>query len=69
MGEIILTVAFFIIGLAAGYIWRDRVSKARHAKVREERRPKWVSGEPFELRSGGDRDWALGNREKSGPGD
>ncbi|MDR3487636.1 MAG: hypothetical protein P4M05_22380 [Bradyrhizobium sp.] len=35
MGEIILTIAFFVMGVAAGYTWRERISRSRRAKQRE----------------------------------
>jgi hypothetical protein len=35
LGEIIQTTAALIVGIAVGYVWRDRISKARHAKVRK----------------------------------
>jgi hypothetical protein len=38
MGKIILAIAFFTMGVAAGYTWRDRISKARRAKERERQR-------------------------------
>jgi hypothetical protein len=37
LGEIIQTIAIFAMGIAAGYTWRDRISKARRAKEREQR--------------------------------
>lgn len=32
MGGIIQTVGIFIAGIATGFVWRDRISKARRAK-------------------------------------
>jgi hypothetical protein len=37
LGEIILMIACFITGVATGYTWRNRISKARRAKERERR--------------------------------
>ena len=37
MGEIFQAIGIFVMGIAAGYAWRDRISKARHAKERERR--------------------------------
>ena len=41
MGEIIQTTAAFVVGIAVGYAWRDRISKARQAKERERRERRW----------------------------
>ena len=35
LGEIIQTTAALIVGIAAGYAWRGRLSKARRAKERK----------------------------------
>jgi hypothetical protein len=37
LGEIIQTMAIFVVGFAAGYAWRDRISKARRAEEHERR--------------------------------
>jgi hypothetical protein len=37
LGEIIQTIGIFIVGIAAGYTWRDRISKARRAEEHERR--------------------------------
>jgi hypothetical protein len=34
--RIVLTIAIFMMGVTAGYTWRDRISKARRAKEREQ---------------------------------
>lgn len=44
MGEIIGGILGFVMGVAAGFMWRDRISKARHAKaleLRKRRAQKW----------------------------
>ena len=44
LGEIIETIMGFIVGVAAGFFWRDRISKARHARAlegRKRREQKW----------------------------
>lgn len=41
MGATLETVVFFLIfllGIAAGYIWRDQISRARHDRARRERK-------------------------------
>jgi hypothetical protein len=44
--RIFLPIAIFIVGIAATYTWRDRISKARRAKEREQqaRRSQLASG-------------------------
>ena len=37
MSGIIQTIAIFMMGVAAGYTWRDRISQARRARERERR--------------------------------
>ena len=54
MGEIIGTMIVFIMGAAVGFFWRDRISKARHAKARErrgQREGKWQTPKhaPFDV--------------------
>jgi hypothetical protein len=36
MTKIIFALGLYTMGLATGYIWRDRISQARHAKRRQE---------------------------------
>jgi hypothetical protein len=41
LGATLETVVFFLIfflGIAAGYIWRDHISRARHDRARREQR-------------------------------
>jgi tartrate dehydratase alpha subunit/fumarate hydratase class I-like protein len=40
LGQIIESIAILIMGIAVGYIWRDRISQARRAKERERRERK-----------------------------
>jgi hypothetical protein len=40
LGQVIESIAILIVGIAAGYIWRDRISQARRAKERERRERK-----------------------------
>ena len=37
MSGIIQIIAIFVMGVAAGYTWRDRISQARRARERERR--------------------------------
>jgi hypothetical protein len=36
--ETILFFLVFLLGIAAGYIWRDHISRARHDRARMEQR-------------------------------
>ncbi len=38
MTKILLALGLYTMGVATGYVWRDRISQARRAKQREERR-------------------------------
>jgi hypothetical protein len=37
LGGVIQTIGIFIVGIAAGYTWRDHISQARRARERERR--------------------------------
>jgi hypothetical protein len=37
LGGIIRTIGIFIVGIAAGYTWRDRISLERRARERDRR--------------------------------